>query len=232
MESATDIAPILTRIARLRKLAASTTSESEADNAMRAAAKLIEAHRIDEASLETGDIETEKATHDEANPIVVGARIDTWKVQLVCSLARHFGCKPLKAKLRGLRVSSRITVVGRPSDVALLRAMFAWIEPELARRARRAESRASYLMGAVAGVDSQLAASRLEARRESSATSSALVRLDSRAEEAQAMIRGTMPDVKSRTVKSQARIDRGDYHAGVADGRAMDLSGGRRALRG
>lgn len=135
-------------------------------------------YQIDEASIATADA-TRAECIAEDSPLWSGTRIQTWTGVLANGLSKIHGC----ACVAG-RTPNAVTyrVAGRPSDVAIVRYLFAWLTVEIARLAQRESGRCamnSFKVGAAQGV---INAMRLASQFETEDASVAMV-LTSRADE-------------------------------------------------
>ncbi len=109
----------------------------------------------------------------------------------------------------------RLHIVGRPSDTAIVRYLYAWLSLDLARiatreaRGRGASWKRSWLVGAVTGIREQLAA---------------LVRLDRRGAEAMEALQLLYPDRRSRKARP-TYVQREAYANGHEHGKSVHLGG-------
>jgi hypothetical protein len=121
-----------------------------------------------------------------------------------------------------LRVQQRtLQIAGRPSDVTNVRYLFAWLTAEIDRLARKSgQGRAwlnSFRLGAALGAVKAMEAARQQVRAES--TSTALARVDSRADEA----RKAAPEMNRQKSGSASIGDPRAFRAGEAAGRALHM---------
>lgn len=182
---------VLRKVRALRELAKSSNIH-EAEAAAAQADALIQKYRLDEAELEAaGDAEAEAIGGDH-EPLQTGTRLDGWKGLLAAKLARHYGCYVYTRRfLRDGRRHVSIQIVGRPSDVATVRYMFAWLVGEIARLSAYesgTSARNAFRLGAVTGIGNALYVSRKAAEAEHARThgGAAAIVLVSRADAAKA----------------------------------------------
>ncbi len=210
-------------IEKIRKLLAlsKSTNANEAAAAAAKAQRLMTEHQIAEAELESGE-QHERATLADDPIDTFGWQTPQWKERLCGSLVQLNGCMCWKLSRweRGTRVR-KVQIVGRPSDVATVRYLYAWLTAEIERLAQRntkgrgRDYANSYRMGAVVGCVSAMQAADRQARQ--TAPSAALVRLDAREEEARAVAAQLQLDIKKARPSAAAR-DQEAYRAGVRDG--------------
>lgn len=218
------MSPIIEKIRKLLSLSKSSNA-NEAAVAAAAAQRLMTEHQIAEAEVEDGE-QHEQASLSEEPLDTLGARAPSWKEVLSSQLSQMHGCKVWRETTRGggLPPSVRTRIVGRPSDVASVRYLYAWLTSEIVRLTRKHGSGRglrysnSYRNGAVNGC----LAAMWEARREvrATATGAALVRVDARAEEAQAeqqRLTGELKPARPVTFKRDPEA----YVRGVAAGRGL-----------
>jgi uncharacterized protein DUF2786 len=215
---------ILDKIRKLLALSKSANA-NEAAAAAAAAQRLMQEHRIAEAELETGGpTETAQLAADPIDRF--GKRSILWKELLCGSLVRLHGCKCWKvSNWTGPNVCERkLQIVGRPSDIASVRYLYAWLTSEIERLAQRdargrgAKYAASYRWGAVRGAIAAMRAADTAVRSE--ANPAALVKLDARATEAEAASAAIASNIKPAH-KSSAQFDADGYTRGVAAGRGL-----------
>jgi len=197
-----NINPIIQKIKALLQLSKGSANIEEANAALQIANKLIDAHRLSQAELEYE--QQEPVTQDEI-PIYESGRSTLWKSKLSQILSDHYGCTIIN--LKGYRKNS-YTLIGRKSDMEIVRYMYAWLVLEAERLSHNETKRlnhnksagrifcASYCLGFVNGLKYQLDESRKQASI--GATSQALVKINSRLEEAQRQLKVLHPS----TVKS------------------------------
>ena len=219
---------IIEKIRALRALATSNNVH-EALAASAQAQRLAERHRIDEAELLVlGGAPDEEVTIDGTPAVEWKARAVTWQSHLVGVLAKHNGCAVYHEPARhAFEDWVALRVIGRPSDTAVVRDLYAWIALEIGRlataasRGQRASWRTSWCTGAVVGLDEQLSAARQQVRATAPASSTALERIDDRATRANDLLRDVIRPRQGRA--SHAKIDPCAYSEGVRHGKALHL---------
>lgn len=174
------IDPILAE--KLRKVLALTSSpvEGEAQAATAMLAKLLEAHNLDIADLETRGQAAPGIQEKEHD---LGKAAFTWKLDLAETVATHFFCEPIVD-----RKAKTVIFVGRPDNVASLKMLYEWLIDQIKRIS--ADERRKHLvetnehidplrwqvgfgLGAVSRLEERLA--ELVAKRANNAASTALV---------------------------------------------------------
>jgi hypothetical protein len=216
---------VIAKIQKLRSLATSSNL-NEAQNAAKIADKLIEEYRLSEAQISIEN-NSDDEIEEDPNFIYESGKITQWKSQLVVMLARHYGCGIFNAciTLNG-RQFSRYQLAGRKTDISIVNYMFTYICTEIARLSM-SEAKgmgrvfvASYCLGAVAGIRHQLASNKEEMKK--TANSTAMIRLDSRAMEAQQFINSQHRLTSGKNTSSQ-RVDSNAFAAGKTQGMNMHL---------
>lgn len=214
---------------KLRKLLALAKSDNanEAAAAAAAAQRLMTEHQISEAELEVGGPQEQASVADD--PLdTFGARSQTWKEVLSTNIARLHGCKVWREKAwvpaQRRWAETRIRIVGRPSDVATVRYLYAWLTTVIERlvqanaRGRGQRYAYSYRVGAVNGCIEAMQAAHREAREQ--ATETALVKVDARLEEAEAETARTQGHIRPARGATFKR-DPDAYQRGLVAGRSL-----------
>jgi hypothetical protein len=215
-------------LARVRKLLAvaehPNTPPEEADNAARAAERMIAKHAIDEALLEAAGT---TRSRPESRTMTVEPPYASAKVTLAGVVATAHGVRAIS--VRGADGPPTVVLVGFGADLALVDLLYTSLllqattsvlrQPERGRAFRRA-----FLIGFAAEVGERLAEARREAVAEVGNAGTALV-LRSRENEVDAAVREQFPRLRtSRTTVS----DRGGLIAGRRSGANADLASGPR----
>ena len=215
---------VIDKIRKLLSLSAKSTNANEAAVAAAAAQRLMTEHRIAEAELEIG--EAQETAQLAADPLDnFGHRSIVWKEMLCGGLLRLHGCKGWKQSTwHNGQVVRQLRIVGRPSDVASVRYLYAWLTSEITRLAQReargrgAKYAASFRVGAVRGAIAAMENADHEAR--STANPAALLKLDARAAESAAAAASAAGDVKPAR-KTSGSLDSDAYARGVSAGRQL-----------
>jgi hypothetical protein len=241
---------IVDKIKKLLRLAESA-NVNEAATAAGAAQRLMEAHQIDQAmvALEdddapVGSVENEPVRQfDDDEALHVWARLASWKLQLAWTVASENGCRTFQSHVyshKQGRYLRTIGIVGRPSHVATVRYLFAYLMAEidrLCRKSGRGKGRTwanSFRLGAVHEVRKRLAQARRKARQEARAKlegdTVALVRLDhalARIDEFRNTVDAWMKENMNLHAASASRhqTDHDAWHEGREAGRGIDLDG-------
>jgi hypothetical protein len=215
---------IIDRVKRLLALT-SSSNQYEAANAAAIANRLIDEYRLSIADIQDNMNESDPMMEDP-DAVYSTGRIVPWKVRIIGILAQHYGCATYNSVTypKG-RKESHIKLVGRKSDIDIVRYMSGWLMLECQRLSDiEAKGKGkvfcnSYCEGFVAGVSAQLAASRAEA--EKVATSSAIVKINSRYNESLSYLRSQYK--LKQAAGSKIQLDRNAYDAGVKQGRNVHL---------
>jgi hypothetical protein len=235
---------VLERVQKLRALKGSPNVH-EAATAAALADKLIQEHKLEEAELEAGSGERAERPDEAPDPLLQERRATTWKWRLACGLAAHYdvavyrqggwgstepGLDAMAPPARDGMVST-LRMVGRPSDLAALRWMFAWLSTEIEQLAIRAvvgRGRRwgnAFRIGAVSTVVTALAQSKAALTRGGSGTGASII-LAQRREHADQRMRELHPDLGAAARLGSA-TDAHGFEAGKLAGRSIDLKGPR-----
>lgn len=200
---------VIAKVRKLYALAQGNASEGEAQAAIGAAERLIQAHRLSAAEVNAsgsgGSMADGRIPHVRA----------LWARFLLSTLCRHYQCAPVDLGASGFRV------FGRSEDLALLTLQYDRIREQVERLCvmnctGKGRSYAdSYKKGVVASITERLKRSNVEAQQ---ATSTAIVRvMDQRKAEADSALHAAYPSMK--IVKRNAgRVSREAYEHGKRDG--------------
>lgn len=217
-------------VEKLRKLLALTKSDNlnEASVAAGVAARLAAQHDIELAELEAAEPNAPREPIEkDVDPVYTCGRRIRWKSRLLGGLATAHHCLfHYRDTIGGLAAC----LAGRPSDVATIRYLFAWISTELERLVRKSgytgAARTDWLLGAARGVLDRMTAERAAVHQ--TATSTALVRVEERGAELDAAKRQLFPDWfksdgKERSGRSYSArpVSASAYEAGQRAGRNL-----------
>jgi len=223
--SNSNLTSVIDRVQKLLALSKSSNA-NEAAAAAAAANRLIDQYRLSEADLESTTDSVEPIEED-AGYIYESGRINPWKSQLVSVLIRHYGLAAWNdTDFSTGRQVSRYRLVGRKSDITIAKYMFSWLTTECQRLSdREAKGKGriyvgSYCLGFVNGVAAQLRLSRTDAQK--GASSSAIVKIDSRSEEAEQVMR-QLHKLRSKKATSSSHIDYSAFSAGKNKGESLHL---------
>lgn len=173
---------VLEKVAKLRALAAGAGTQAEAEAAAAQAAALIAKYQIAESEVETFSRPEEMAEGD--NLWSSTGRNERWRSLLACGLGEDYGCAVVYSTSDSGVV---YRIVGRPSDVEIVRYMFAWLSAEILRladRERGLAARNGFRLGAVAGVLRAMRRTRGEEMRTAPNGSTTALAITGRAEDA------------------------------------------------
>jgi len=228
----------------LNKTVANGCSVEESATAAKLAQRLLTKHRLTMADLVTGDSD-EEISNDFA-PLYEGQRMSTWKNALALAVAKANGCKVfINTAIRYGKKNVSARLIGRESDVAVVRYFFAYLEREIDRLTKGALANGtlsgkgqsnSFRLGAVQAINERLSEGREDARQEARESGyTALVRVDNWDNEVE---RWAAENMRLGQTKAQrSRVDYGAYAKGQRAGRSVSLnkgigSGAGRGVRG
>lgn len=175
---------------RLLALKEGAATAGEAQAAAFALAKLLDKHRISMAEIESaGAAPAEGVIADEDNPLTEWGRAIGWKRNLIAALCNHYGVASWRRKHRAglardgrLKYVSAIHICGRPSDMDMVRYMYAWLSGEATRLCKSEAGGSglrhanSWMLGFVDGIQTQLQAARAEAVKHTSSSVALVLR--------------------------------------------------------
>lgn len=222
----TQISSVITKVQKLLALSNSSNA-NEAANAAAKANKLIDEYRLSESDISIESGESDPMVEDDS-PIYETGRVTPWKNILIHVLTTHYGvANYIDAYYPEGRKVSQFKLVGRSSDIQIVRYMFAWLTTECQRLANlqvKGLGRvavASYCEGFVSGISTQLRTSRQEVQKV--ATSEAIIKLDARLQESKGFMYNKYPDMKRVKQRSHSQIDSSAFSAGHQQGKAIHL---------
>lgn len=222
------IEAVLRKVRALRALAKSS-NQHEAEAAAAMAEGLIAKYRLEQVQLEGTGEEDREVAEESSEPIhYEEGKSQAWVTALMCHLASHYGCATWSRWFRRLggRLNRTHYAVGRPSDVAAFRYMFAWLKVEIARLSEREHGRSAknaFRVGAVMGFAYALKQAKRAAEAQHGAQhgGSAAMVLVGRVDEAKAAMARLHPDMgKPRSYQLQAS-DPGALARGRAAGERL-----------
>lgn len=228
------IESVLRKVRGLRALATSSNIH-EAEAAAAQAEALIAKYRLEEAQIGVSDAAAPAESIEESGECLDRfVRDAAWRRSLRATLVRHYGCAGYMAwrfSPAEKRGAWEYVVIGRPSDVAALRYMLAWLTSEIARLSQAERGRAgrnAFCVGAVRGFGNALYVAQRETEEthtEAHGNSAAMV-LASRSKEATAWRDQKHPDMKTQRTSAARVSDAGAYHRGKAAGERLHGRGG------
>lgn len=243
---------LMNKIVGLLKLAEKNNNANESASAAAAAQALLSKHRLTVADLvgTDGKPTESPAVHEE--PLITGNRISQWKSDLISAVCRANGCKYYYSKTfakygqgdvrsrREFNVSVRL--IGRPSDVAVVRYFYAYLEREIERLSAIAFAGGglagkrdgnSFKVGVVTTLamrlDESVKASRVQAEAEAVAAgrdgTTAMVKLDAADREVDEFYSTFTKGFKSKQ-RSQTGVNGDAYGQGRKAGEGVVLNKG------
>lgn len=182
---------VIDKIAKLLRLAERAGTPGEAAAAAAQAQRMMQKYKIAQAEVAADSGTPDEKVHEYSGLFATGPRMPTWVVFLARSVARSVDCRTFTRWWYGdtfprRRERSVISLVGRPSDIAVAQYMFKYLHREIERLTQEAlatgaiygrTGSVNFRLGAVYAIQEKLKASKAEVRAE--ATSTALVKLDS-----------------------------------------------------
>ena len=221
------LADTILQVKQLLALSKSSNA-NEAAAAASAANKLIDKYRLVQADLETEENFKEPIVQDSDYLYKTG-RVTMWKNKLVYVLTRHYGVAYWnEATYPNGRKVSGYKMIGRKSDMEIVRYMYNWLSLECDRLAtEEAKGKvgrvfvASYQDGFVAGISEQLRLSREAMKAESTCT--AMVLIDGRYDESQATMYKIIPGLRASKSYSHSRFNGQAYDMGKQRGQEIHL---------
>jgi hypothetical protein len=172
---------IISKIVRLRTLALSSNTH-EAAAAAGVANKLILKYQIQESELDQEA--TPSIIFDDPDPVYTSGRVTQWKLELLNLLTDHYGCALWNDKTPeedSSRASSRYRLIGRETDIQIVKLMFSWFTSEIIKlcdlecRSLGSNYRHSYCKGAIKAIKDLLEYTRKNIIKEASSHSVELI---------------------------------------------------------
>lgn len=239
---ATSLTDVIAKVQKLLSLSKNNSNAAEAATAAGIANRLIDEHRLSVADLEMESPTKEAVVQDE-NHIYESGRITAWRASLVHVLTQHYGVAFYNDTTYSEtnRKVSRYRMVGRKSDMEVVRYFYVWLGAECERLSAleaKGQGRvyvASYQDGFVSGIAEQLRLSRESLKAESTSTS--MVIIDARGDESRAGMYSIVPGLRKSKRSSSCQRDAGAFGQGKARGQSMHLGsaiggGSSKALNG
>ncbi len=203
---------VLDKIRKLLRMAEHQASNpNEAASAAAHAQRLMDEHNLSAAMLELDD-ETKAedvVMADGADALDSFDRLRLWKARLSLAIAEANHCESIVRGVRGLP-GRRLALIGRPSDIAAVRYIYAFVAGETDRLVERncrhlgATWRNNYRHGVVDAVAERLAEQRRafeSEQRENAAdagrVNAALMRIESRSLQVAAFVARELPGAKT-----------------------------------
>ena len=234
---------IVDRIRKLLALAGNNTNPNEAANAAAEAQRLMFAHKIAEAMVDSAPEEL----RERAEPHVVDPEesnktsiMPTWMGCLMAAICKTSFCEPIQLKREG--GIACFSIVGRRSDVEATTYLYRYLRNEIDRLCREANGGFgrtwvnNFRMGAVAVVGVRLSESRAEQLRQfktaadlgNAGATTALAIVNRQAMEVADAFKKAYPRV--RQAGGSYRRDADGRAAGERAGAGIGLPGGNRAI--
>lgn len=202
MDSTTSVAAVIEKIKKLLKLSKSD-NVNEAATAASQAQRLMDEYRVSAEALQ----EAREPITEAAEPLDGdrrGTRVVPWKLHLAAHISKSNGCATL---VQG----SALLMIGRESDAAVSRYLYAFCVHEITRLAKRdAKGKGAayinqYRLGCVGAILEKLGVFRQSQRDLNPAARSALVITNARYEESRAYARAMQ--TSKRPKRRLGRID-------------------------
>lgn len=238
------IANVVARINKLRELAKNNTNEHEAASAAGAAAKLIAKHQLSEMDLQVRGEKQSESVEQDREPLFKTGRAMPWIDKLIMALCDHYGCtgywnhvtdanEVFAKNPNAIRDSYKAyMLVGRKSDMEVVRYMFAWLQPVIVHLMKSNASgygmsySQNYACGVVQGIDNQLKLEHKKIKEEAAANnqSQAMVLLDNRLATSKLHMKSTVKGLHSR--RSYLDYDAHARGRGIKAGEKIRLTKG------
>jgi hypothetical protein len=218
----TDLDGIIAKIHKLKAMAEGGATQGEIDNATALIQRLMLEHNIEEAHLaiDAGEPLTGygySTIHDSVSA--------SWRGILSQGIAAGHQCRVVRDRAAGT-----FQVFGHRDAVPVVLALYAELSAALEAMAKRSyddeqpyeNARAwcnAYRMGAATEIYRRFERQLDEARRASERSSTALVTINDRVDQAVSKVYPKLQTVKPR----QSRVSRDAYYSGAADARSMNL---------
>lgn len=243
-------AETLEKIKKLLRLAQSD-NEHEAALAAAKAQELMDRHQIEQAMLSLDGVAEEEDEEDivhfsdrEDALDDFGSKTVTWKGSLGMNIAEHNACTVYYAshQVYGGPETKRLVIVGRPTDVATVRYLYAYCVREIERFVLErgvGHGRTwynNYRMGIVSAIGTTLRKQReamrkgiqKEARARGGAAivkvSSAIAKVDAKQRELETWVKRNL---RLRHTSASYTSNRSAFDAGLKDGATINMSGGK-----
>lgn len=224
---------ILDKIAKLMRLSNNTSNVNEAATAYAQAQALLTKHRLTMAEVEAAanTLEAGEQIIESASPLYQGERVIHWKSNLACGIASFNGCKVFFRTFRYPEKKVVYVVVGRPSDITVVRYFFQSICVQIDLLCKNAMSCGlgngktfsnSFRLGAVETVLERLEAAHQQVRTEYSG-SAALVLVNKKDAEVAVWMDRTIGKLKG-LAGSPSRRDLSAIRLGRQAGRSVSLN--------
>jgi hypothetical protein len=218
-----DTKSVIDKVNKLLALSKSANA-NEAAVAAAMANRLIDQYRLSQSDLTQ---EQEDALIEDSDYLYETGRIVRWKSSLAYILSKHYGCALFNSiHLVNGRKASRYKLIGRQSDVQIVRYMFNWLMLECQRLVKQEAYgkgkvfAQSYCAGFVAGVGNQLKASRQEVMQQ--ADQNAITKINSREQEAIDLMH-KLHKLKNAPSMRASQIDPNAFSAGMDRGKSFHL---------
>jgi hypothetical protein len=210
---------IIAKIRNLRKLSTSSNPH-EAATAAALADQLIQKHRIEETELEIGAGVAAELGEDPTPIQHWLGRKKKWEALLAHQLCEHYDVASYNRRTES---SVSAMAVGHPSDIRLVREMYAYLHSEITALAGRVRGHgksvhAAFRLGCVAGAITAMRASKERGRGEMS--EQVAIVLASRYDESTARLMELHPDLVQ--TKHIVPSDEEAFQAGFAAGTAIE----------
>jgi hypothetical protein len=222
--------PLLNKVkALLSKTVENGATKEEAANAARIAQSIITKHRLEFVEL-SADNEI-----GEHSPLYFGKRIVYWRSDLAYWVCQFNGCQIIYRKLWSDENKDYViglSIIGRSSDVAVVRYLFEHISREIERLCTQAlaENKGSgkhyansFKHGAVSMIVRRMRLAHEAVLNAQPSNSTAIVKLDQRAAEVEAWMKSSIK-LKSHTDLATRSFSAEGYQAGRDAGASISLN--------
>lgn len=214
---------VIEKVNKLLSLSKSSNA-NEAATAAAMANKLIDQYRLSESDLSQ---EQNDPLMEDKGFLYETGRIVRWKSVLAYILSKHYGCALFnQIHFVNGRKASRYKLIGRQSDIEIVKYMFNWLTMECQRLTKQEAYghgkifAQSYCAGFVEGIKQQLHLSRQEIADQ--ADKQAMTRINSREQEASQFMH-QLHKLKNAPSLRASQIDPTAFNAGVDRGKSVHL---------
>ena len=231
---------IIEKIQKLLNLAEGKgATEAEAATAAAQAQRLMDKHRIEQAELEAANnnVDEEAQYFAGDSSLYSSKSISNWRVSLAVGIAHPNDCKVvIRRGNRSFNQNAEIQIIGRKSDVAVVRYLFSFAEREIERLCKQAilsgigsgkSFSNNFKHGAVESVSKMLKDAKNEemARYKEEGKVSAMVLLNNRMDSVNEALQRILGNAKNYRASGHA-CDNNARNAGRKAGRSIQFHSG------
>lgn len=223
---------VLDKVKRLIALSNNNTNVNESATAFAQAQAILSKHRLTMAEVDAASSALAgELISESSQPLYQGERVIHWKSYLAGEIAAENGCKVFTRTFRNPVKIVKYVIVGRESDIQVVRYMFESIIEQieffvkLAMKSGEGSGKTfsnNFKYGAADTVVKRIKEANLKIRDEYKGTQ-ALVLVDNRFNEVQRWVEKMVPNMKTSKAVS-FREDRTGYYLGKQAGQKVSLN--------